>query len=442
VEKNLSQTGVVVIGGGISGLSAACYLAGEGVGVTLLEKAPNLGGRAASQDLDGFTFNRGIHAMYTGGATSEVLQELGITYGYGSPDKLFMLEGGKPRLFPTGFSELLRTDLLGTGDKLSLMRFFAALSMAKPRSVAHMSVQEWLERNVRSPRLRRMVAAGARTFVYSAALDLVSAEVFVDKMQRSNKHPIHYVEGGWQYLVDTLRQKAERGGVRVMSGVRAEAVEHEGGRTRGVRLRDGSLLSASAVVVATTPREAAKLVDGGAYPALRRAVDSLVPAKIACLDVALDRLPAPQYPVVQDVEAARFMTAQSAYARVAPKGGALICAFKQLDPRHPTDPREDERELEGLLEAAQPGWRAEVLRRQYLPRIEAVGALPTAAQGGFAGRPDARVAGLSNLYLAGDWVGPEGFLADASTASARQAARFVLEDGTTSRRNAFAASAG
>lgn len=115
----------------------------------------------------------------------------------------------------------------------------------------------------------------------------------------------------------------------------------------------------------------------------------------------------------------------------------MISAFKQLDPSRPTDPREDERELEDLLDAAQPGWRSKVLRRQYLPRIEAVSALPTAAEGGFAGRPGTRVPGLSNLYLAGDWVGPEGFLADASTASAREAARRVLEDGSLSRQTAL-----
>jgi phytoene dehydrogenase-like protein len=433
MEPSLAQTDVVVIGGGISGLSAACYLAREGVGVTLLERSPNLGGRASSQDLDGFTFNRGIHALYTGGATSQVLEELGVTYSYGIPDKLFMLESGELRLFPSGLSQLLRTDLLSPGDKLGLVRFFATLAMTKPRSVTYMSVQEWLERNVRRPHLRRMIAAGARTFVYSAALDVVSAEVFVDKMQRSNKHPIHYIEGGWQYLVEALRQKAERGGVRVMLATRAEATEHEGGRARGVRLRDGRLLPASAVIVATTPREAAKLVDGGAYPALRRAVDRLIPGRVASLDVALGRLPSPQQPVVQDLEGSRFMTVQSVYARVAPEEGAMISAFKQLDPRCPTDPREDERELEDLLDAAQPGWRSEVLRRQYLPRIEAVSALPTAAEGSFAGRPGTRVPGISNLYLAGDWVGPEGFLADASTASAREAARLVLEDGSLSR---------
>ena len=434
VQPKTMQTDVVIIGGGVSGLSAACYLAREGVGVTLLEKAQNLGGRASSQDLDGFSFNRGIHALYTGGATSQVLEELGITYSYGTPDKLFMLEGGELRLFPSGLSQLLGTDMLSAGDKLGLVRFFATLAMTKPRSVAHMSVQEWLERNVRRPRLRRMIAAGARTFVYSAALDVVSAEVFVDKMQRSNKHPIHYIEGGWQYLIEALRQRAEQGGVRVMRDAHAEAVEHEDGQVRGAHLRDCRLLRASAVIVATTPREAAKLVDGGAYPPLRREVDRLIPGRVASLDVALGRLPSPQHPVVQDLEGSRFMTAQSVYARVAPEGGAMISAFKQLDPRRPTYPREDERELEDLLDAAQPGWRSEVLRRQYLPRIEAVSALPTAAEGGFAGRPGTRVPGISNLYLAGDWVGPEGFLADASTASAREAARLVLEDGSLSQR--------
>ncbi|MBC8077946.1 MAG: hypothetical protein H7Y32_17850, partial [Chloroflexales bacterium] len=87
------------------------------------------------------------------------------------------------------------------------------------------------------------------------------------------------------------------------------------------------------------------------------------------------------------------------------------------------------RDLEALLDAVQPGWRAVLVKRVFLPHITACGALPTASSGGFAGRPHPQVAGLANLYLAGDWIGPEGFLADASFASARQAARLVLRDG-------------
>jgi phytoene dehydrogenase-like protein len=274
----------------------------------------------------------------------------------------------------------------------------------------------------------------ACTFVYSTALDLVSAELFVEKLQRALRHPVHYVDGGWGTLVDGLRAAAERAGVRIVSNTYVDSIELDDGHARGVRLRDGSLVRASAVVVASSPRDAAKLVDGGEHPAMCQIVEGLIPARIACLDVALERLPVPDRPVVQDLDGPRFMSAQSVYSRVAPEGSALIISFKQLDPRYPGDPHEDERDLEDLLDAAQPGWRGALVKRQYLPRIEAVGTLPTAREGGFAGRPGPRVPGLDNLYLAGDWVGSEGFLADASMASAQRAAELVGEDSWPSRR--------
>jgi phytoene dehydrogenase-like protein len=433
MEMKRAQTGVAVVGGGIAGLISACYLARAGLEVTLFEKSPVLGGRARTRETAGYLFNRGIHALYTGGPASGAFEELGVTYGHGTPKDTFVLDSGGVHPFPTSPSQFLRTDLLGAGDKLALVRFFTTLGRTRPRVLAGTSLQEWLELKIRRPRLRRLMVSVAYPLVYTSALDLVSAEVFVDKFQRALKHPVHYVDGGWGVLVEELRVATERAGARVVSDARVETVEVVGARARGVRLRNGSLVQASAVVIATRPREAAKLVDGGAHTALRRVVDGLTPGRVACLDVALSRLPSPNVPVVQDLDGPRFMTAQSVYSRVAPEGGALIYTFKQQDPRHPGDPREDERDLEDLLDAAQPGWRDVLVRRQYLPRMEAVGALPTARGGGFAGRPGPRVPGLEDVYLAGDWVGPEGFLVDASVASARSVARMVLEDGAPSR---------
>src|SRR5205085_7506286 len=102
------------------------------------------------------------------------------------------------------------------------------------------------------------------------------------------------------------------------------------------------------------------------------------------------------------------------FTKIAPQGGALIHTVKYLDPAHPTDPQEDERDLEELLDTLQPGWRDELVKRIYLPRIEAVSMLPTASSDGLAGRPGPRVPGIAGIYLEGDWIGSEGYLFDTS----------------------------
>jgi hypothetical protein len=78
-----------------------------------------------------------------------------------------------------------------------------------------------------------------------------------------------------------------------------------------------------------------------------------------------------------------------------------------------------------------------VIERRFLPHMVAASALATAADGGLAGRPGPQVPEAPGLYLAGDWIGPEGWLADASLASARRTAALVREHARD--RNAAAA---
>lgn len=54
---------VVVIGGGLAGLTASVYLARGGKSVLLFEKSPSLGGRAITTRKDGALFNLGAHAL-------------------------------------------------------------------------------------------------------------------------------------------------------------------------------------------------------------------------------------------------------------------------------------------------------------------------------------------------------------------------------------------
>ena len=50
---------VVIIGSGISSLSASCFLGREGYDVTIIEKNDSIGGRARKFQVDGFTFDMG-----------------------------------------------------------------------------------------------------------------------------------------------------------------------------------------------------------------------------------------------------------------------------------------------------------------------------------------------------------------------------------------------
>ena len=54
------QKRIVVIGGGVAGLATATLLAADGHDVELVEKNPDLGGRAGSWAHSGFRFDTGI----------------------------------------------------------------------------------------------------------------------------------------------------------------------------------------------------------------------------------------------------------------------------------------------------------------------------------------------------------------------------------------------
>jgi len=56
---------VIIVGGGISGLSAARLLSRKGVPFLLLESEPQLGGRIQSENYDGFILDNGFQILNT-----------------------------------------------------------------------------------------------------------------------------------------------------------------------------------------------------------------------------------------------------------------------------------------------------------------------------------------------------------------------------------------
>ncbi len=69
---------VLVVGGGIAGLTAATYLAQKGQSVLLCEKESQVGGLVSGFERQGFTFDGGIRALENAGTLIPMLRSLGI----------------------------------------------------------------------------------------------------------------------------------------------------------------------------------------------------------------------------------------------------------------------------------------------------------------------------------------------------------------------------
>jgi phytoene dehydrogenase-like protein len=410
---------VVVVGGGLAGLSAAAYLARAGRSVLVLEKASAPGGRARTRERDGFLLNLGPHALYRAGEGMGVLRDLDVQVSGGIPSGGHAVNEGRLHTLPVGPASLLATGLLPLGAKLELARLLARLPRIDTAPLARTTVAQWLERISSRGEVRALLAALLRVSTYVHAPDVQSAGDAVAQLQRALRGVL-YLDGGWQVLVDGLRLAATRAGARIRPRARVTALAERSGRVSGVRLVTGEVVPAEAVVIAAEPDTAFGLVgDPGT---------SRLPACAACLDVGLRRLPNPGGRFALGIDRPLYLSVHSVYGRLAPEGAALVHVMRYLGRAPAKDEVAVERELEGLLDRVQPGWRAEVAHRRFLPRLVVSHDVGSAAGGGLAGRSAVRVPGREGVFLAGDWVGPEGLLADAALASGRAAARAALED--------------
>lgn len=142
-------------------------------------------------------------------------------------------------------------------------------------------------------------------------------------------------------------------------------------------------------------------------------------AVVATLDLCLARLPRPARRFALGIDEPTYCSVFDPPAHLA-RDGVLVRLAGYVKTGEPVEGWRER--LEAVADRVQPGWRAQLLHARYLPHMVAQTAQPMAAAGGLAGRPPVTVPEASGLFLAGDWVGPEGILSDAAAASGWDAA--------------------
>jgi phytoene dehydrogenase-like protein len=425
MSNHTGKLDVAVVGAGLAGLTAAALLARAGRRVAVFERSDTIGGRAVTHVERGFHVNLGPHAWYTGGPGTKILASLGIPVPCRTPQPrgAFALHHDRLHTLPIGFVSLLTTDLLGVQGKLEAARLLASLPRINADAFSDRTIGRWLDERLTDARTREVVSMFIRVAAYANAPHLLSADAALYAFQLAVRENVQYLDRGWQSLVDALAAQARDCGVQFVRQAPVAEVLHDA-VVSGVRLHDGDVVPAPAVILAVPPAMARTMV-----PHLDSSVTDRwagIPAKAACLDLGLARLPKPVNTLAFGVDQPLYYSVHSATATLAPEGQAMVHVAKYLDPSAPHDARSTERELERFLDVVQPGWRNEVIVRRYLPSVTVSHVIPTAAGGGLRGRVPVEVRDLRGLYLAGDWVGGQGTLANASVASAAYAAHLVV----------------
>jgi squalene-associated FAD-dependent desaturase len=141
MSQNPTQPTVAIAGGGLAGLAAACALADSGLGVTLFERRPYLGGRASSYEHPGTgeVVDNCQHVLFRVCTNLvEFYRRIGVEDKIRWYDEMTFLEpGGRSSVMHSSplpaplhtAPSFLHFPFLSVGDKLSISRAIAALTL-------------------------------------------------------------------------------------------------------------------------------------------------------------------------------------------------------------------------------------------------------------------------------------------------------------------------
>ena len=249
---------VVVLGGGITGLACAHALGAARVPTILLEASARLGGKVATEDVDGFRIESGPDSFVAyRPAAVELCRELGLGETIIAPNEprvVFVRAGGRFARLPDGMGLVLPTRIrpFVTSDLFSpLAKLRMGLDLLLPRQLpaGDMAVGEFLARRLGRALVDRL-AGPLIGGVYGTPVDELSLDAVVPQLRdaeathrslllasladgrararsgRKPASPFVSLAGGLGSLIDALAASIRSmASVEIRSGVAATRVE-------------------------------------------------------------------------------------------------------------------------------------------------------------------------------------------------------------------------
>lgn len=264
------EEGVVVVGGGFSGLSAAYELAKQGVAVTVIESELELGGLAAAFDVGGERLDRFYHHWFTNDHhIMDLIDELGESVRVSiNPTNTGMYYANNFYRLSTPW-DLLRFKPLPFLDRIRLgLLALRARRVRDWSSLEGRTASEWLL-ELGGERVYRVVWEPLLKGKFGEASERISAVWFWNKLKlrggsrgKGGEERLAYYKGGFVALAEALAERIRQLGGQVITGEQVVGVQPDRGGWRvSTNSRD---IHTAQVVVTTALPIVAEMVEGWA----------------------------------------------------------------------------------------------------------------------------------------------------------------------------------
>lgn len=435
---------IIIVGGGVAGLSAAVHLAAAGRAVHLIDRRQHLGGRTYSwrDDVTGDTVDNGQHLMM--GCYAETLRYLDLI---GSRhlarlqaslriDFADVATGRRAALraawLPAPlhvFAGLLRLRTLSAGDKFRLVPLGVELLWSAPWkefALQHMSVDYWLKELRQSENARRLLWDVIAIGSLNDHPDRVAALPFFRVLRtaffgrRSNASLLIPTVGLSDLLVHPARKFIEARGGTVTTGTAISEILVRDGRAVGVLA--GAQEWRADAVIAAVPHHALRQVCAS-IPAADAGA-KLTSSPIITVNLWFDRDVIPDELVALLNGRMQWAFNRSRLVGHSGQGQCVACVISGADAFVDEEKATLVQMAVDDLAAVYPEVRSAVVVRSLV--VKEIRATFTPAPGTENLRPETKT-NIQGLFLAGDWTNT-GYPAtiEGAMLSGRRAAEAVM----------------
>ena len=255
---------VLILGGGLAGLTAAKRLTDRGFSVKLLEKRSVYGGKVSSwKDEEGDWVESGTHCFF--GAYDvlyDLMREINVYDSVLWKDHrlTYTLAGGNSFTFNTWdlpsplhlVPAIVKNGYFRFGEMLSFSKSLIPLALKKdkyPPTQDYLTFTEWAKQHRFGDRLLEKMFRPMALALKFIPPEEISAKIILDVTEVFYRIPgascMGFLKGAPQeHLIGPLQEYSKEKGAEFLPGTAAEQLLYENGEIKGARLANGEVLSA------------------------------------------------------------------------------------------------------------------------------------------------------------------------------------------------------